>query len=86
MMYGYGSGMSGWDHVLMIAVALLVAGLVATGTLVLIRRGAAARRPATDATRQGEAQRILEQRFARGEVDPDEFRTRMDVLRSNVKP
>ena len=86
MMYGYGNGMSGWGYVLMIAALLVVVGLVATGVLVVIRSGAAARRPATDLMRSQEAERILEQRFARGEVDQDEFRSRMDVLRSNVKP
>jgi uncharacterized membrane protein len=65
---------------------LLVAGLVATGTMMLIRSGAAARRSTADAMRQTEAERILEQRFAAGEVDQDEFRSRMVVLRSTVKP
>ena len=86
MMYGYDSGMGGWGFVLMAAVVLLIAGLVAAGTLVLIRNAATARRPASDAMRQTEAERILEQRFAAGEVDQDEFRSRMDVLRSTVKP
>jgi putative membrane protein len=86
MMYGYGNGMSGWGYGLMIAVLLVVVGLVVTGVLVLIRRGAAARRPATEVVRRHEGERILEQRFARGEVDQDEFRSKMDVLRRNVKP
>ncbi|MGX6607092.1 hypothetical protein ACWKSP_33960 [Micromonosporaceae bacterium Da 78-11] len=86
MMYGYDSGMSGWGYVLMTAAVLLVAGLVAMGTLVLVRSGAAARRSAADPGRQTEAQRILEQRFAAGEVDQDEFRSRMNVLRSTTKP
>ncbi len=86
MMYGYDSGMSGWGYVLMTVAVLLVAGLAAMGALVLIRSGAAARRSAPDPARQTEAQRILEQRFAAGEVDQDEFRSRMDVLRSTTKP
>jgi putative membrane protein len=86
MMYGYDSGMSGWGYALMTVAVLLVAGLVATGTLVLIRSGTAARRSPTDVMRQTEAERILEQRFAAGEVDQDEFRSRMDVLRSAAKP
>jgi putative membrane protein len=86
MMYGYDSAMSGWGYVLMTVAVLLVAGLVAMGTLVLIRSGAAARRSPAEPMRQTEAERILEQRFAAGEVDQDEFRSRMDVLRSAVKP
>jgi putative membrane protein len=86
MMYGHDSGMSGWGYVLMTTAVLLVAGLVAAGMLLLIRSGAATRRSAADPVRQTEAERILEQRFAAGEVDQDEFRSRMDVLRSTVKP
>ena len=85
MMYGYDSGMSGWGYVLMTVAALLVAGLAAMGTLMLIRSGATTRRSAADPVRQTKAQRILEQRFAAGEVDQDEFRSRMDVLRSTAK-
>jgi putative membrane protein len=82
MMYGYGNGMSGWGYLLMIAALVLVVGLITAGALVLVRSGAAARRPATDLMRTQEAERILERRFARGEVDQDEFRSKMDVLRS----
>ena len=85
-MYGHDSGMSGWGYVLMTAAVLLIVGVVAMGTLVLIRSGTAARRSTTDAMRLTEAERILEQRFAAGEVDQDEFRSRMKVLRSTVKP
>ena len=86
MMYGYDSGMSGWGYALMATAVLLIAGLVAVGMSVVIRSGAAARRSSTDVMRQTEAERILERRFAAGEVDQDEFRSRMDVLRSTVKP
>ncbi|MGX6608475.1 hypothetical protein ACWKSP_41105 [Micromonosporaceae bacterium Da 78-11] len=86
MMYGYGNGMSGWVYLLMIVALVAIALLAAVGVLVLIRTMAATRRPATDLMRRQEAQRILEQRFARGEVDQDEFRMRADVLRGTGKP
>ena len=86
MMYGYGNGMSGWGYLLMIAGLLVLVGLVATGMLVVVRGGAAVRRPVSDQQHRQEAERILEQRFARGEIDQDEFRSRMDVLRSTVRP
>jgi putative membrane protein len=85
MMYGYDNGMSGWGYVLMIAALLVIIGLVVAAALVLIRSGATARRPGTDAMRRGDAERILEQRFARGEVGQDEFRSRMGVLRRDVE-
>jgi putative membrane protein len=86
MMYGYGNGMSGWGYVLMIAAMLVVLALVTGGVLVLIRSVTAARRPAADLIHRQEAERILEQRFARGEVDQDEFRSRINALRSNGRP
>ncbi len=58
MMYGYDSGMSGWGYVLMTAAVLLIAGLVATVTLVLIRSGATARRSATGAMCKTEAESV----------------------------
>lgn len=72
MMYGYGNGMSGWGWVLMVAALLMVIGLVATGIVVYVRIKVAARRSAGRAVRSQEAQRILEQRFARGEVGQDD--------------
>jgi putative membrane protein len=86
MMYGYGTGMTAWGYVLMIAALVAVVGLVTMGVLLLIRSQAASRRPATEHTRRQPAERILEQRFARGEVDEDEFQHTTGLLRSHVKP
>jgi putative membrane protein len=86
MMYGYGNAMNGWGWVLMVAALLMVIGLVATGILVYVRIKAAARRSAGGPLRSQDAERILEQRFARVEVGQDEIRSRMDVPRSGVKP
>lgn len=85
MMYGYDNGMSGWGYILMTAALLVIISMVVAAALVLIRSGATARRPAPDAMRRRDAERIIEQRFALGEVDQDEFRSRMDVLQSDVK-
>jgi putative membrane protein len=86
MMYGYGNGMSGWGYVLMALVTLVVVALVVIGVLVLARIGNATRRRPADAVLRPPAELILEERFARGEVDQDEFRSRMDGLRSNITP
>jgi putative membrane protein len=86
MMYGYGNGMNGGGYVLMIAGLVVLVGLVATGVLLIVRSGPAVRRPVSDLERGHEAERILEQRFARGEIEQDEFLSRMDVLRRAVKP
>ncbi len=73
-MNGFGWGMMGFGWIV---------GLVVVGVLVWAivqatpRRGDAA--PAS-ATRSAEA--ILADRFARGEIDADEYRRRLDALRS----
>jgi putative membrane protein len=77
MMYGYGTGMSGWGYLMMILATLVLAGLVAAGVLALARVRNAARRPG--------AEQILEERFARGEVDAEEFRSRMDELHTRLR-
>jgi len=86
MMYGYGNGMGAWGFLLMAGSLLAILALVAVGVLVLIRRADGVPRLTTGPAGRPEAERILEQRFARGEVDQDEFRSRMDILRSNVNP
>ena len=70
-MYGHGAGMNGWGYAVLVLAALVLVGLVVAGVLAL------ARRPG--------AEQILQERFARGEVDGDEFRSRMDELHADSK-
>ena len=58
---------------------LLVIALLVAGAIIIVRMLASRQQPAT-ATR-GPVQ-ILEERFARGEIDEEEFRTRRDALRA----
>ncbi|MGN6331660.1 MAG: SHOCT domain-containing protein [Motilibacteraceae bacterium] len=53
--------------------ALVFGGLVLYRTL---------RHDPGPSTRSDEAQRLLDERFARGEIDADEYRARRDLLRS----
>jgi putative membrane protein len=76
-MYGHGAGMNGWGYAVMVLAALVFVGLVVAGVLALARR----RNP----TGRSGAEQILQERFARGEVDGDEFRSRMDELRADSK-
>jgi putative membrane protein len=82
MMYWYGNGMGGWSWALMTVNLLLFWGLVVGAVVALarylLRTGVPPRgpRPGSDAP-----ERILAQRFARGEVDEEEYRRRLTVVR-----
>jgi putative membrane protein len=82
MMYPYGEHMSGWGY------ALGIIGMVLFWAVLVLAIAAAIRyldrrrhetfppppRPPT-------AEQVLAERFARGEIDADEYRQRLDTLR-----
>ncbi len=74
---GYGMGWGGW--VLMAGLMVAFWGLVVFGAMALFRTG---RNPSydTDATSRQSADKILDERFARGEIDAEEYRIRRDQL------
>ncbi|HAM27981.1 MAG TPA: hypothetical protein DCP11_15130 [Microbacteriaceae bacterium] len=80
MMYGYGAqwGVIGWV-VMGLLMLLFWGGVIAVVAVMLFRR-----RPEGDAPRpraHEDAERILNERFARGEIDEEEFTTRRAALR-----
>jgi putative membrane protein len=77
MMYGYGMG-AGWT--LMVFVIALPALLIAAGLLFVQFRRDATDRPAPDA--RPDAERVLAGRFARGEIDGEEYEQRLYTLRA----
>lgn len=87
MMFWYGNGMGGWGYVLMTVGMVLFWGLVIFGVVALIRslapgsqrlRGAGPQRPT--------AEQVLRERFARGEIDEQEYRSRLTVLGGGQHP
>ena len=84
MMYGYGNGMGGWGYALMTISMILFWGAVIYGIVALVRythrdcpqRGEPAGPPAP------EPERLLAERFARGEIDEDEYYQRLTSLRA----
>lgn len=73
-MSGFGWGMMGFGWLLGLAVVGVLVWAVVQATS---RRGDVATTPATRS-----AETILADRFARGEIDDDEYRRRLDALRS----
>jgi putative membrane protein len=74
MMYGYGNGIGGWGYALMAIGMILFWGAVIYGIVALVRY---TRRDAP----QG-PERLLAERFARGEIDEDEYHQRLTSLRA----
>jgi putative membrane protein len=78
-MYGWNDGWSWWAMALSMVVfwGLVVAGIV---IVVRILGKPAASRDGLDVRDGSEARRILEKRFARGEIDQEEYRSRLRTL------
>lgn len=72
MMWGWGSGL-GWMWMILVW-ALVIVGVVWVVTQLSARN----RTPGQDGS--GDARRILDERFARGEIDEDEYRRIRDEL------
>ncbi len=93
MMYWYGNGMSGWGYALMTVSMILFWGAVIFGIVALVRYiGRSGQPPAeprppqsAESPKSAESpqspERLLAERFARGEIGEEEYRQRLAVLR-----
>ena len=84
MMYPYGDHMSGWGYALGITGmvlfwAVLVLAIAAVFRYLDRKRGESF--PPTPPAPPPTAEQVLAERFARGEIDADEYRQRLDTLR-----
>jgi putative membrane protein len=77
MMWWYGNGMGGWGYGLMVGANLLLWALLVAGVVALLRRSARS----TSAEPRPTPEEMLAERFARGDIDEEEYRRRRDVLR-----
>ena len=77
--YGDGTGMSGWGWVAMTVSTVLFWGLLITAGVLIARALRSSPRPAGPASRPGPEQ-LLAERFARGEIDEQEYRNRLAAL------
>ena len=78
--FGGGMGAGGW--VAMAFAMLVFWGLVAVGIVLLVRSAGHRHEAAVGSTGASAALNILEARFARGEIDADEYARRRDLLSS----
>ena len=84
MMWGYGTGW-GWGAWLTMGIGMILFwGLVIGGGIVLTRYLAGTRHQHASSGGPGrtEPEQILAERFARGDIDEDEYRRRRELLRS----
>ena len=95
MMYGDGWGWGGW---LVMALMMIVFwGLLIAGVIALVHYTRGARQapgpgggpvypPGEHGWGRGRAEEVLRERFARGEIDDDEYRRRRSVLGDDEEP
>ncbi|MEY9214546.1 hypothetical protein NI17_019255 [Thermobifida halotolerans] len=84
MHWDYGYGMGGWAAVSMTVTMILFWLLLIAAIIALLRSATRGDRSRTDrgSSGSGAAGQTLPERFARGEIDEDEYRHRLDVLRA----
>jgi putative membrane protein len=82
MMFWWGQGMSGWGYALMSVSMVLFWGVVILGIVALVRYLGRSSRPAGGAGMpRPSAEQVLAERFARGEIDEQEYQSRLATLR-----
>lgn len=81
MMGWYGSGAWGWGGWLVMTLMMVAFWGLVIWALVVIFRGTRDTGSATGASRR-DPMEILDERFARGEIDTEEYHARRDALRA----
>lgn len=74
-----GLGWGGW--VLMVIAVLLLVALVVAVVIALLRMASTGPQPGAGGARRSRAEEVLDERFARGEIDEEEYQRRRAVLR-----
>ena len=77
----YGSGMSGWGYALMTISMVLFWGAVIAGIVLLVRHfGRGGQQTPAAPSQPASPEQLLAERFARGEIDEEEYHQRLAVL------
>ena len=81
-MFWWGEGLSWWGYVLMSVSMVLFWGVVILGIVALVRYLGRSAQPAGDGGGPSpSAEQLLAERFARGEIDEQEYQSRRAALR-----
>ncbi len=83
MMWWYGNGMGAWGYTLMTVSMLVFWGLVVFGVVALVRHLGRQDRSVTAG--QPSPEQVLATRFVHGQIDEQEYRERLDVLRGEPR-
>ena len=84
MMWGWGNGNWGWGAWLPMMLFMLVFLGVVVWAVVMFTRSWTSRPPYHEhGEHASDPKRILDERFARGEIDEEEYRKRKDVLQQS---
>lgn len=87
MMFWDGSGLGGWGVVLMTVSMVLFWALVIAAVVALIRLAGRDDRGTVDHRAWvPDPEEVLAQRYARGEIDQQDYHERLDVLRGRSVP
>lgn len=79
MMFWYGDGMSGWGYALMSVGMVVFWALVIAAVVALVRYLGGSQQPSGS---RPTPEQVLAERFARGDIDDEEYRQRQEALRN----
>ena len=85
MMWYWGDGVHWWGWLLGFAGMIAFWGLIIWAVWYFVT-GVRDRTPEQPRQEPGDAKRILDERLARGEIDPDEYRRLLAVMRGEQAP
>jgi putative membrane protein len=82
MMYWYGHGMSGWGYGLTAISMVVFLGALIYGIVALVRYAGRGTPQTHEPAQPPAPERLLAERFARGEIDDEEYQRRLTSLRA----